>query len=244
MSKVSAIDNVAAAARRSIPDLTDAAARNFGETFLRYSDDLASGVLSNADQIKLANDFKSIFGATSASQLDAITKNADEIGNLANKGLDGLPEVAGKLTTEQSKNVLNGAETLAKRGELGTKQVDEGIKLGDDAKKAEGGLWNWIKNNPKYLIVGFTLASLALYISINYLVNGKSPADSFKDLLELPAKALAEIASLLASLVSSFAKAALQILKPLLIVGLVIGAILLVVFVVKRILNRKKKKSS
>ena len=244
MSRAAAKSALSGAFEAGFRNMTRNVADNIAETMLRNSDNLLDTALKEATRSVLENAVRQAFPEITEAAMENLAKNSDDISTIARRGVDELPTLSAKVTTEQSRTLLQGAEEVAKRGELGRQTVNQGTELGEQATKQQGGLLNFIKNNPKLMVVGITVASLGLYIGIN-AANGKSPADSLRELGELAKGALTEVAGLLGGLAASFTEPFFdqfsKFLKPL---GIVIAVIVVGVVLIKVIpvlIKRKKK---
>jgi hypothetical protein len=243
MSKAAAKSALSNGLQSAIQGMARGSADDIAEILLRNSDSLAESTIRNLNPSQLVDGVRAAYGSITPSTMADIARNADEVGTIAKQGVDELPTLAAKVTSEQSKQLIDGAETLAKKGELGSKNVDEGNELMENATKNEGGRLEWFKKNPKLSILGFTVVAISLYVFIQYAANGKSPADALDDLLSLPGKIAAEMAALLAGLVASFVKGLAKIFGPLIMIALAIGGVFLVFVIIRAILKSRKKRS-
>ena len=245
MSRSAAKEALSEAFETGVRNMAKNTADNIAEIMLKNSDSVLDTALKEATKSALESAVRQAFPEITQTAMENLAKNSDDISTIARQGVDELPTLTSRVTTAESKALLQGAENMAKRGDLGRQTVDQGTELGEQATKQQGGLSNVIKNNPKLMVVGLTVTGLALFIGIN-AANGKSPADSIDELLRLPQSALTEAAALLGGLVASFGKALLGSLGSLLktagivIVVFVVGVVLIKVILM--LIKRKKNK--
>lgn len=217
-------------------------ADDISELLLKNSDDLIDTAIRQSNQAVLIRAVADAFPNITPDILETLAKNSDDISTIARQGVDELPTLGTKVTTAESKSLLEGAETLAKSGNLGSATADEGVKLGEEATKQQGGLLNFIKNNPKTMLVGLTVTALGLYIGINSAL-GKSPSESLNEIANLAGSALTEVAGLLGGLAASFAKPFLSgLFNFLKIAGVVLVGLIAIILIVRYIMNMKKRK--
>jgi len=245
MSRAAAKAALSTAFESGVRNMAKNAADNIAEVMIKNSDSVLDTAIRQTSQQVLETAVRQAFPEITQTAMENLAKNSDDIITIARQGVDELPSIASRVTTQESKALLQGAENLAKRGDLGRQTVDQGTELGEQAAKEQGGLLNFIKNNPKLLIVGLTVTGLALYIGIN-AANGISPLESLRDIANLAGGALTEVAGLVGGLAASLASPLLgELGKFLKTAGIVIAVVVVGVVLIKVVtvlITRKKNK--
>jgi hypothetical protein len=237
----SALANLAEAMIEASESQGKVLAKNLAEDaaskFLKNSDDIGKALIKEVPIESLARGSIEAFGDVAGDSLRLANKSEDLLVS-ASKGVDGIAEISVKINTSGGQKLVKGVEEVATQGKLTQAGVEEGQKLGEEATKAEGGLGNWLKNNPRCLVVGLSVAGVSLFILINYLANGTSPGDSLRELGQATGDVLSEVAAVVGGLANSFAGGLLgplwdslkKFVGPALIV---VGVIILIVIILK-----------